>query len=152
MDRVSFALFGRPVLLPARHRGAHEKGGVEGQIGWFRRNHLVPVPEVDSFEQLNAMVDAWDTADDARRMGSRAHTAGELFAIEQPLLLPLPDEPLETASGSWAHASTATVRSPSAPTATPFRRGWSAGRSGSTCTPPTWSSTTAAPRWPDTTG
>ena len=24
--------------------GAHEKGGVEGQIGWFRRNHLVPVP------------------------------------------------------------------------------------------------------------
>lgn len=23
--------------------GAHEKGGVEGQIGWFRRNHLVPV-------------------------------------------------------------------------------------------------------------
>lgn len=27
--------------------GAHEKGGVEGQIGWFRRNHLVPVPRVD---------------------------------------------------------------------------------------------------------
>ncbi|MFC4506109.1 MULTISPECIES: hypothetical protein [Streptomyces] len=26
-------------------RGAHEKGGVEGQIGWFRRNHLVPVPK-----------------------------------------------------------------------------------------------------------
>lgn len=24
-------------------QGAHEKGGVEGQIGWFRRNHLVPV-------------------------------------------------------------------------------------------------------------
>ena len=23
--------------------GAHEKGGVEGQVGWFRRNHLVPV-------------------------------------------------------------------------------------------------------------
>ncbi len=26
--------------------GAHEKGGVEGDIGRFRRNHLVPVPEV----------------------------------------------------------------------------------------------------------
>lgn len=25
-------------------QGAHEKGGVEGQIGWFRRNHLVPIP------------------------------------------------------------------------------------------------------------
>jgi hypothetical protein len=80
-------------------QGAHEKGGVEGQIGWFRRNHLVPVPEVDSFEQLNAMVDAWDQADDARRIGSRAHTVGELFAIEQPLLAPLPEEPFET--GLW---------------------------------------------------
>ncbi|GAB3249402.1 hypothetical protein GCM10027425_06230 [Alteromonas gracilis] len=25
-------------------QGAHQKGGVEGQIGWFRRNHLVPIP------------------------------------------------------------------------------------------------------------
>ena len=24
--------------------GAHEKGGVEGEVGRFRRNHLVPVP------------------------------------------------------------------------------------------------------------
>jgi len=80
-------------------QGAHEKGGVEGQIGWFRRNHLVPVPEVESFEQLNVMVDAWDAADDARRIGSRAHTVGELFAIEQPMLVPLPDELFET--GIW---------------------------------------------------
>jgi transposase len=26
--------------------GAHEKGGVEGEIGRFRRRHLVPVPAV----------------------------------------------------------------------------------------------------------
>ncbi|MFI7358067.1 hypothetical protein ACIBTP_29625 [Streptomyces avidinii] len=26
----------------------HETGGVEGQIGCFRRNHFTPVPEVDS--------------------------------------------------------------------------------------------------------
>jgi hypothetical protein len=25
-------------------QGAHEKGGVEGEVGRFRRNHLVPVP------------------------------------------------------------------------------------------------------------
>ncbi|WP_186315731.1 IS21 family transposase [Catellatospora sichuanensis] len=80
-------------------RGAHEKGGVEGQIGWFRRNHLVPVPVVDSLDQLNAMVDAWDAADDARRIGTRAHTVGELFAIERPLLVALPDESFET--GTW---------------------------------------------------
>lgn len=28
--------------------GAHEKGGVEGEVGRLRRNHLVPVPRVDS--------------------------------------------------------------------------------------------------------
>lgn len=80
-------------------QGAHEKGGVEGQIGWFRRNHLVPVPEVDSLAELNALVDAWDIRDDSRRIGSRARTVGEHFATEQPLLAPLPTEPFET--GLW---------------------------------------------------
>ena len=28
-------------------QGAHEKGGVEGQIGWFRRHHCVPVPSLN---------------------------------------------------------------------------------------------------------
>lgn len=79
--------------------GAHEKGGVEGDIGWFRRNHLVPIPEAESIEDLNAMVDAWDRWDDARRISSRAHTIGEHFAIEQPMLAPLPIEEIET--GRW---------------------------------------------------
>ncbi|MEU0404586.1 hypothetical protein ABZ318_31085 [Streptomyces sp. NPDC006197] len=52
-------------------RGAHEKGGVEGQIGWFHRNHLGPVPEVDTLAELNAMIDRWDQQDDARRIRSR---------------------------------------------------------------------------------
>lgn len=76
--------------------GAHEKGGVEGDIGWFRRNHLVPIPEVSSLAELNAMVDEWDVADERRRIGSRPRTVGEHFAIEQPLLKPIPDEVLET--------------------------------------------------------
>ncbi len=77
-------------------RGAHEKGGVEGQIGWFRRNHLVPVPEVASLAELNAMIDRWDQEDEDRRIRSRPRTIGEYFASEQPLLVPLPDEPFET--------------------------------------------------------
>jgi transposase len=63
------------------------------------RNHCVPVPEVDSFEQLNALVDEWDIADDRRRIGTRPHTIGEHFAIERPLLAPLPQEVFET--GTW---------------------------------------------------
>ncbi|MCP2281797.1 Transposase [Promicromonospora umidemergens] len=81
--------------------GAHEKGGVEGQVGWFRRNHFVPVPKVASLAELNEMVDAWDQGDDARRIGGRARTVGEMFAIEQPLLAPLPEEEFET--GRWSH-------------------------------------------------
>ncbi|PVC80849.1 IS21 family transposase [Streptomyces sp. CS014] len=77
-------------------RGAHEKGGVEGQIGWFRRNHLVPVPEVDTLAELNEMIDQWDEQDDARRIRSRPRTIGEYFATEQPLLAPLPEEAFET--------------------------------------------------------
>jgi transposase len=80
-------------------QGAHEKGGVEGQIGWFRRNHLVPVPEVESLAELNAQVEAWDAADDARRIGARPRTVGEMFALEAPVLRALPDEPFET--GRW---------------------------------------------------
>ncbi|MEU8413854.1 IS21 family transposase [Amycolatopsis japonica] len=80
-------------------QGAHEKGGVEGQIGWFRRNHLVPVPEVGSLAELNTRVEAWDVADETRRIGARPRTVGEMFALEAPLLRPLPDEPFET--GRW---------------------------------------------------
>ena len=79
--------------------GAHEKGGVEGQIGWFRRNHLVPVPDVPSIRALNAMIDQWDAGDEARRIGGRARTVGEFLEIERPLLRPLPAEPFET--GLW---------------------------------------------------
>ncbi|MFI0451215.1 IS21 family transposase [Actinomadura sp. 6N118] len=76
--------------------GAHEKGGVEGEVGRFRRNHLVPVPRVDSLAELNALIEQWDTHDDQRRIGARAHTVAEYFAIERPLLRPLPDEPFQT--------------------------------------------------------
>ncbi|GAA3085739.1 hypothetical protein GCM10020000_85250 [Streptomyces olivoverticillatus] len=76
--------------------GAHEKGGVEGQIGYFRRNHFTPVPEVASLAELNEMVDQWDLHDGRRRIGSRPRTIDEYFAVEQPLLIPLPEEPFET--------------------------------------------------------
>ncbi|MFJ2774802.1 hypothetical protein [Streptomyces sp. NPDC087300] len=79
--------------------GAHEKGGVEGQIGYFRRNHFVPVPEVATLAELNEMVDQWDLQDEARRIRSRTKTVGEYFAMEQQRLKPLPIEPFET--GRW---------------------------------------------------
>jgi transposase len=34
----------------------HEKGGVEGERGYFRQNHKVPVPNVGNWEELDAML------------------------------------------------------------------------------------------------
>jgi transposase len=75
--------------------GAHEKGGVEGEIGRFRRNHLVPVSEVDTLAELNARIDVVDIAEDARRIEGRVRTIGADFATEAPLLRPLPGERFE---------------------------------------------------------
>ena len=62
--------------------GAHEKGGVEGEVGRFRRRHLVPVPHVDTMAELNELVAGGDAADDRRRIAGRAITVGEHFALE----------------------------------------------------------------------
>ena len=72
--------------------GAHEKGGVEGAVGWFRRNHLTPMPEVTDLDELNAKIQAWEAADDARVISGRTEPVGAAFAREQPLLATLPGE------------------------------------------------------------
>jgi hypothetical protein len=76
--------------------GAHEKGGVEGQVGYFRRNFLTPVPRVATLDELNARIDAWEEQQEDRRVGLRLRTIGEDFAHEAALLLPLPTEAFET--------------------------------------------------------
>jgi transposase len=77
-------------------RQEHEKGGVEGEVGYFRRNYLVPVPEVGSLAELNTKIAAAEQAEDGRRIGARIRTIGQDFAAEAPLLIPMPDEPFET--------------------------------------------------------
>lgn len=37
---------------------AHEKGGVEGEVGWFRRNRLSHMPVVESLDELNDRIRA----------------------------------------------------------------------------------------------
>jgi hypothetical protein len=78
------------------HEGSHEKGGVEGEGGRFRRNHCVPVPVVNSIEELNALLEAADDADDARRIGNRVMSVGHDWAFERQLLRALPAEPFDT--------------------------------------------------------
>jgi hypothetical protein len=67
--------------------GAHEKGGVEGEIGRFRRRHLVPVPSVVSLAALNQLIAAADIVDDGRVITGRPMTVAAAFAAGQPVVL-----------------------------------------------------------------
>src|SRR5690606_23163043 len=77
--------------------GAHEKDGVEGEVGRFRRWHLVPVPDVADLAEHNTYVRRRLEIDDHRRVTGRAITIGETFeTIEKTALKPLPDERFDT--------------------------------------------------------
>jgi transposase len=72
-------------------QGAHEKGGVEGEVGRLRRNHLVPVPAVGSISQLNELLLGACEHDLARRIQGRPGTIAQQLALERPLLRALPE-------------------------------------------------------------
>nr|MBA2792524.1 IS21 family transposase [Thermoleophilaceae bacterium] len=70
----------------------HEKGGVENEVGRFRRNHWVPVPRADDLEALNRQVLAACQADEARTVAGREQSVGTVLLIERTHLLPLAEE------------------------------------------------------------
>jgi len=86
--------------LPGR-QGAHEKGGIEGEVGRFRRRHLVPVPEVSSLEQLNELLEEACWADLDRTITGQSETVGDRRDRERLLLNTLPKEPYPT----WEEAT-----------------------------------------------
>ena len=71
-------------------KGAHEKGGVEGEVGRFRRNRLSPMPVVESLAELNTKIQAWDEADDNRRIADRIRSVKQDYLLEQAELATLP--------------------------------------------------------------
>ena len=70
--------------------GAHEKGGVEGEVGRFRRAWLTPMPEVKTLDELNEKITGWEARDLHRRIEGHLHSVGHDLNIEQPLLNSLP--------------------------------------------------------------
>lgn len=92
----SHYLFESVFCLPGK-QGAHEKGGVENEVGRFRRRHLVPVPKIESIEELNdLLLEACET-DLARTIVGRSETVSQALARERTLLGGLPREPHCTA-------------------------------------------------------
>ena|SRR5215211_3251468 len=77
-------------------QGAHEKGGVEGDVGRFRRRHLVPVPEVDSMMEFNELLEEACWRDLDRTITGHVGTVGERLEQERRLLNNLPRERHDT--------------------------------------------------------
>jgi transposase len=80
---------------------AHEKGGIEGEAGYFRRNHWVPVPQAKDLEDLNEQLLAACYEDEQRKIAGRELTVGQAVLAEKEHLLPLADEGFDLAEVSF---------------------------------------------------
>lgn len=77
---------------PAR---GNEKGGVESEVGYFRRNHWTPVPEFADWDELNDYLRGCCLGEAARQIAGKEHAVGAAIELERAHLLPLADEGFE---------------------------------------------------------
>ena len=80
------AKFGRPGK-------GNDKGNVEGLVGYARRNFMVPVPRVASWENLNAHLLEQCRRRRERKLWGHEETIAQCFERDREKLLPLPATP-----------------------------------------------------------
>lgn len=91
--------FSAAFCMPA---APQEKGGVEGEVGYFRRNHLVPVPQFANLTALNRHLLTCCQHDEQRQIGDRLESVGSSMQTERDYLLPLPAERFDLAECRFA--------------------------------------------------
>src|SRR5579871_1670565 len=79
----------------------HEKGGIEGEAGYFRRNHWVPVPEAADVAERNQQLLVACRQDEQRLIAGRPQTVGAGLVIEREQLLPLAPQGFDLAQTSF---------------------------------------------------
>lgn len=79
----------------------HEKGGVEGEVGYFRRNHWVPVPKAVDIADLNRQLLTSCHDDERRTIAGRQQSVGAALVVEREQLLPLAAEGMDLAQTSF---------------------------------------------------
>ncbi len=92
-EQQAFILFRSHHLFEARFctpGEGHEKGGVESDIGFVRRNFFAPVLHCEGFDDLNQQLVALCLKDDLRTVAGQPAPIFELWQHEQPHLRPLP--------------------------------------------------------------
>jgi hypothetical protein len=88
----SYYLFADKFGRPAK---GNDKGKVEGLVGYARRNFMVPIPRVSSWEELNTRLEAESQKRRLRRLRGQTETIGERFERDRAAMLPLPAAPYE---------------------------------------------------------
>lgn len=79
----------------------HEKGGVEGEVGYFRRNHWVPVPAAKDLAELNRQLLEDCRRDESRVLAGRTESVGTLLLTEKEHLMRLAEEDFDLAEVSF---------------------------------------------------
>ena len=74
-------------------RAGWEKGGVEGRVGYVRRNWLIPVVEFESWSALNAYLRRQCEGELSRRLRGREESISQRLESERGQLRPLPPRP-----------------------------------------------------------
>src|SRR5271155_3845582 len=90
--------FGRPGK-------GNDKGKVEGLVGYARRNFMVPIPRVGSWEELNTYLQEQCGKRRERRLRGQEETIGERFERDRTALLPLPEAAYEACEKRTARVS-----------------------------------------------
>ena len=75
----------------------HEKGLVEGLVGWARRNVMVPVPKVPDISLLNKLLSDRCKKYEGHSIKGKPASVGEMFLTEKLSLQKLPGCRFETA-------------------------------------------------------
>src|ERR1039457_935665 len=88
----SHYLFAAKFGSPAK---GNDKGKVEGLVGYARRNFMVPIPRVSSWEELNTRLEAESQKRRLRRLRGHTEAIGERFKRDHAAMLPLPAAPYE---------------------------------------------------------
>lgn len=78
-----------------RVRRPNEKGVVESMVKFARQHFFVPVPEVESWEELNCFLGRRCLENLERRVRGKGGTKGELLREDQAAFLPLPEAPFD---------------------------------------------------------
>lgn len=100
LENERFVSFRSHYTFQARFCNAgqgREKGGVEGLVGFARRNFFVPLPKAGSFQELNEWLERRCLEHGRHRIQGREgdRTVGQRHEQERGRLLALPERPFE---------------------------------------------------------